>query len=163
MSRKRTNRRQFLGAAAAGGVVALAGPGRLSARSEPLAPMQDRPIVVRGGSVEIEFDEQTYKGAAGRYTGAGKQIARVTFTRPNGKEDECSGTGPVTVRCTNPRTTITIQNSGPNLSLEFDEGTFMGTAGSNHRRNADAVLVDLRVGGTTCFNGRVTTITVRTT
>jgi hypothetical protein len=163
MSRKKTSRREFLSIAAAGGTLVIASPGRLSARGEPQTPLQDRPIVVRGGSADVGFDETTYVGSGGKYTGTGRQITRVNFQRPNGNQEVCTGTGPVKVRCANPNTTITIQNIGSDISIEFDETVFHGAAGSNHRGKADAVLLDLQVGAVTCFKGRVATITVHTT
>ena len=163
MSRKKPSRREFLNIAAGGGTLVIASPARLSARGGPQTSLQDRPIVVRGGSADIDFDEKTYVGSNGKYTGTGRQITRVNFQRPNGNEEVCTGTGPVKVRCANPNTTITIQNIGSDISLEFDETAFRGAAGSNHRGKADAVLLDLQVGTTTCFKGRVVTITVHTT
>jgi hypothetical protein len=164
MTDKRSTRRHFLTLAVAGGTLAFARPGLSSARGGAGAapPQNDRPIVVRGGSVNIEFDENTYTGSNGKYTGANRQLARVTFTRPNGEEQECAGTGPISVRCTNPQTTITIQNSGPDLAVEFDEDTFQGSPGSGRRGNPDARLRDLRNGTVTCSPGVVSTITIHT-
>jgi hypothetical protein len=46
-------------------------------------PDTDPPIIINGGSVSIEFDEQTYPGSNGRYGNERRKIVNVEVTDDN--------------------------------------------------------------------------------
>ena len=56
-------------------------------------------IVIRGGSVEIEFNEQTFSGKGGKYSNKDKTIASVEVTDQNSNQTQRVNI-PVDGKCT---------------------------------------------------------------
>ena len=56
-------------------------------------------IIIKGGSVEIEFNEQTFSGKGGKYSNKDKSIASVEITDHNSKKTQHVNI-PVDGKCT---------------------------------------------------------------
>ena len=56
-------------------------------------------IIIKGGSVEIEFNEQTFKGQGGKYSNKDKSIASVEITDHNSNKTQ-TVTIPANGKCT---------------------------------------------------------------
>ena len=56
-------------------------------------------IIIRGGSVEIAFDEQTFSGQGGKYSNKDKSIASVEITDHNSNKTQ-TVTLPANGKCT---------------------------------------------------------------
>jgi hypothetical protein len=56
-------------------------------------------IIIRGGSVEIEFDERTFSGQGGKYSNKNKTIASVEVTDHNTSQTQ-TVTLPANGKCT---------------------------------------------------------------
>ena len=48
----------------------------------------DDVIIIKGGSVEIEFNEQTFSGKGGKYSNKDKSIASVEITDQNSNKTQ---------------------------------------------------------------------------
>jgi len=56
-------------------------------------------IIIKGGSVEIEFNEQTFSGKGGKYSNKDKSIASVEITDQNSNKTQ-TVTLPANGKCT---------------------------------------------------------------
>ncbi len=56
-------------------------------------------IIIKGGSVEIEFNEQTFAGKGGKYSNKDKSIASIEVTDHNSNKTQHISI-PVDGRCT---------------------------------------------------------------
>jgi uncharacterized protein (DUF2345 family) len=56
-------------------------------------------IIIKGGSVEIEFNEQTFSGKGGKYSNKDKTIANVEVTDHNSNQTQRVNI-PVDGKCT---------------------------------------------------------------
>ena len=71
-----------------------------------LAEPNDPPIIITGGSVNLDFDPSTLPGASGRHSNAGKKIRHVTVVIGNNTiydQDVPNGRVEITVTYGNPR------------------------------------------------------------
>ena len=56
-------------------------------------------IIIKGGSVEIEFNQQTFQGQSGKYSNKDKSIASVEITDHNSNKTQ-TVTLPANGKCT---------------------------------------------------------------
>lgn len=66
--------------------------------SSPAAPADDD-IIIKGGSVEIEFNEQSFPGQGGKHSNKDKRIVSVNITDHNTNQTQ-TVTLPANGKCT---------------------------------------------------------------
>ena len=67
--------------------------------SSPMSPSDGDPIILKGGSVEIEFNEQSFPGKGGKHSNKDKRIASVEVTDHNTNQTQ-TVTIPANGKCT---------------------------------------------------------------
>ena len=122
----------------------------------------DRPIVVRGGSVHLEFDAATFVGSSGHYYSANRQIDRITYQAPGLPARQVAVIGTVEITCANPAMTILIEQSGGGMSLNFNESEITGGNGVNVRSSAQGSMGVVKVGGVQKYAGPTGVVVIHT-
>ena len=67
--------------------------------SSPASPGNGTEIIIKGGSVEIAFDEKTFSGKSGKYSNKDKSIASVEIKDHNTNQTQTVNI-PVDGKCT---------------------------------------------------------------